>query len=188
MTGAGSIVVGDEARLNRLRADGFYERAEPPFFSDFNLDQVVESITASCAEYNLKPFFYKPLRDVEAVQYRHAVLRDLERDAVFESVRAFAQQMRSMREHLAQADKLHYQYPKERWFLDAVGIYCHAVSSLTDELTIARRELAAMIPTASGSGSHGRPPVWPVASPQQHGDKGVSLTSLSLTSLSLVLP
>ena len=29
-------------------------------------------------------------------------------------------------------------------------------------------------------------PVRPVASPRQHGDKGISLTSLSLTSLSLV--
>jgi DNA mismatch repair protein MutS len=46
----------------------------------------VESITASRADYNLKPFFYTPLRDVDAVHYRHAVLRDLEKDAVFESV------------------------------------------------------------------------------------------------------
>jgi len=104
----------------------------------------VESITASCAEYNLKPF-YKPLRDVEAVQYRHAVLRDLEKDAVFESVRAFAQQMRSMREHFAQADKLHYQFQKERWFLDAVGIYCHAISSLTDELAVLDVESSGLL-------------------------------------------
>lgn len=55
-----------------------------------NLDQVVESITASRADYDLKPFFYTPLPDVDAVGYRHAVLRDLEKDAVFEAVRAFA--------------------------------------------------------------------------------------------------
>jgi DNA mismatch repair ATPase MutS len=105
----------------------------------------VESITASRADYNLKPFFYTPLRDVEAVQYRHAVLRDLEKDAVFESVRAFAQQMRSMREHLAQADKLHYQYPKERWFLDAVGIYGHAVGALADELAVLDLESSGLV-------------------------------------------
>lgn len=71
---------------------------------------------------------------MESVRYRHAVLRDLEKDAVFASVRAFAQRMRSMREHLGQADKLRYQYQKERWFLDAVGIYCDAVSALAGQL------------------------------------------------------
>jgi DNA mismatch repair protein MutS len=105
----------------------------------------VESITASRADYNLKPFFYTPLRDVDAVHYRHAVLRDLEKDAVFESVRAFAQQMRSMREHLAQADKLHYQYQKERWFLDAVGIYGHAVGALADELAVLDLESSGLV-------------------------------------------
>jgi DNA mismatch repair protein MutS len=105
----------------------------------------VESITASRADYNLKPFFYTPLRDVDAVRYRHTVLRDLEKDAVFESVRAFAQQMRSMREHLAQADKLHYKFQKERWFLDAVGIYCHAVSALADELAVLDVESSGLL-------------------------------------------
>jgi DNA mismatch repair protein MutS len=105
----------------------------------------VESITASCAEYNLKRFFYTPLRDVDAVHYRHAVLRDLGKDAVFEAVRAFAQQMRSMREHLVQADKLHYQLQRQRWFLDAVGIYCRAVGALTDELAVLDVESAGIL-------------------------------------------
>src|SRR6266508_1055672 len=125
--------------------DGADERAEPAFFSDLNLDQVVESITASRADYDLKPFFYTPLPDVDAVGYRHAVLRDLEKDAVFEAVRAFAQQMRSMREHLAQADKLHYRYQKERWLLDAVGIYCQAVGALADELAVLDLESSGLV-------------------------------------------
>jgi DNA mismatch repair ATPase MutS len=108
---------------------------EPSFFADLNLDQVLESMTAGREEYDLKPFFYAPLHDVAAVEYRHEVLRDLEKHKVFEPVRAFAQTMRRMREHLAQAEKLHYEYQKERWFLDAVQIYCDAVRSLADELT-----------------------------------------------------
>lgn len=35
------------------------QRSEAPtFFSDLNLDQIIEIITASKEEYNLKPFFY----------------------------------------------------------------------------------------------------------------------------------
>lgn len=111
------------------------ELEEPSFFADLNLDQVLESMTAGREEYDLKPFFYAPFHDVAAVQYRHEVLRDLEKRAVFESVRASAQTMRRMREHLAQAEKLHYEYQKKSWFLDAVETYCDAVRSLADELT-----------------------------------------------------
>lgn len=41
-----------------------------------------------------------------------------------------------MREHLAQAHKLYYKYQKEKWFLDAVEVYCEAVNSLVESLTL----------------------------------------------------
>lgn len=111
------------------------KREEPSFFTDLNLDQVLEALTVGREDYNLKSFFSIPLHDVAAVRYRHDVLRDLGKEAVSESVGAFAQKMRAMRVHLAQAEKLRYKYQKERWFLDAVEIYCGAVNSLAEEFT-----------------------------------------------------
>jgi DNA mismatch repair ATPase MutS len=108
----------------------------PEFFTDLNLDQVVDSITAGRDEYNLKPFFYRPLRDVATINYRYEVLRDLENQALLGHIRSFAQQMRTMRAHLAQADKLYYKYQKQGWFLDAVDLYCGAVSRLAHDLTL----------------------------------------------------
>jgi len=87
-----------------------------------NLDQVLASMTAGREEYELAPFFYTPVRDVAAVRYRQEVLRELERTAVSEVVGGFARRMRTMREHLAQADKLHYRLQQESLFLDAGGI------------------------------------------------------------------
>ena len=107
---------------------------EPDFFADLNLDQVLKLMTAGRKQYDLEPFFYAPLHDVAAVRYRHEVLRDLEQPGVLESVRRFAETMRRMREHLAQAEKLHYALQKQAWFLDAVEIYCQAVRSLAEEL------------------------------------------------------
>ena len=117
---------------------------EPDFFADLNLDQVLESMTAGRKQYELKPFFYAPLHDVAAVRYRHEVLRDLEKPAVLESVTRFAETMRRMREHLAQAEKLYYPLQKQAWFLDAVEIYCEAVCSLAEELGGLRRDLARL--------------------------------------------
>jgi DNA mismatch repair protein MutS len=109
--------------------------AEPACFGDLHLDQVLTSMTAGREHYDLKPFFYTPLRDVAAVRYRHEIARDLEKPKVFGPVRAFAEHMRRMREHLAQAKKLRYKQQKQRWFLDAVDIYGKAVNALADELT-----------------------------------------------------
>jgi len=108
---------------------------EPVFFVDLNLDQIVDTITAGKQEYNLKPFFYTSLSDTDTIQYRHEIMRDLENIDLFDHIRAFARAMRLMREHLAQAGKLHYNLQKERWFLDAVEVYCDAINRLADDLT-----------------------------------------------------
>src|SRR6266699_1577010 len=108
----------------------------PDFFVDVNLDQIIDTITAGRQEYNLKPFFYTSLNDIDAIQYRHEILRDLENQKLFEHIRSFAQKMRAMRERLAQADKLYYKYQKERWFVDAVEMYCDAVTCLVHDVSL----------------------------------------------------
>jgi DNA mismatch repair protein MutS len=114
------------------------ERAQhadaPAYFVDLNLDQVVDAITADWAEYDLKPFFYFPLSRTEAIAYRHEVMQELENTQLLDRVTTFAEEMRSMRAHLAQARKLHYKHQQEAWHLDAVDIYCRAIGDLTDNL------------------------------------------------------
>ena len=107
----------------------------PVFFTDLNLDQIVDAITAGREEYNLKPFFYSSLADTSSIRYRQEVMQDLEHSALFEIVKSFADEMRAMRQHLAQADKLYYKLQKQSWFLEAVGIYCDAVASLARSLS-----------------------------------------------------
>jgi DNA mismatch repair protein MutS len=106
----------------------------PEFFGDLNLDQIVDAVTREWGEYNLKPFFYMPVHDIDGIVYRHEVFRDLEQATLLEHVQAFALAMRNMREHLAQIEKLYYQAQKEAWFLDAVEIYCDASRRLAEGL------------------------------------------------------
>ncbi len=110
------------------------DREPPAIFGDLNLDQIVDSITAGRDEYNLKPFFYAPLGDVETVRYRYDILRDLEDQAVAGYVRSFAEEMRQMRRHLSRAGKAYYKYQKQSWFLDAVETYCNAATRLSNAL------------------------------------------------------
>jgi hypothetical protein len=109
----------------------------PDFFVDLNLDQIVDAITIGKEEYNLKPYFYTPLKAVSAITYRQEIMSDLENKQTFDHITTFARQMRFMREHLSQSSKLHYKYQKESWFLDAVEIYCNAINNLAENLSSA---------------------------------------------------
>jgi len=113
------------------------QREEPAFFTDLNLDQVIRSIVRGREEYDLAPFLYTALRSVEAVAYRHEILHDLEDKAIFGSIDSFAKKMRAMRAYLSRAAKLHYELQRQRWFLDALEIYCDAVASLVRDLSLA---------------------------------------------------
>jgi DNA mismatch repair protein MutS len=106
----------------------------PEFFADLNCDQIVDAITAGKDEYNLKPFFHACLPSVEAIQYRHEVMQDLEWPTLYQRVTSFAGKMREVREHLVQAQKMYYQEQKQAWFLDGVEMYCEAIKSFVSEL------------------------------------------------------
>lgn len=77
--------------------------AAPDCFGDLNLDQVVDTITAGKQEYHLKPFFYTPLHDVQAVRYRHEVMQDMEDEMLIAHIKVFAEKMVIVRRYLALA-------------------------------------------------------------------------------------
>lgn len=107
---------------------------QPPYFRDLHLDQIIEAITADKQEYNLEPFYYTPLHNVKEIRYRQEIMRDLEDRQLLDSVRSFSDNMRTMRKYLAQSKKLYYKHQKQRWFLDAVGLYCDSIDTLTGDL------------------------------------------------------
>lgn len=106
----------------------------PAFFPDLNCDQIVDGITAGRDEYDLKPFFHTCLRRVEAIHYRHEVMQDIERDRLYERIKSFAADMRDVRQHLGQAQKMYYKQQKEAWFLDGVELYGSAVNRFAADL------------------------------------------------------
>jgi DNA mismatch repair protein MutS len=107
----------------------------PGFFIDLNLDQVIEAAINNKQEYNLRPFFWAPLIRISAIEYRHEVMRELEKPEISQIIGTFAQQMHTMRDYLARSDRLYHQLQRQKWFLDAVDVYCSAISSLVRDLS-----------------------------------------------------
>ena len=118
------------------RASDDIERADQPgFFVDLNLDQIIASITAGKEEYDLIQFFHVSLHDLDSIEYRLEVMRDLENAELAENIRSFAARMHEMRQHLARSEKLTYRRQKQRWFLEAADVYCNAVTGLVEDLS-----------------------------------------------------
>jgi DNA mismatch repair protein MutS len=108
----------------------------PEYFIDLNLDQIIGAITTGRQEYNLKPFFYTSLNDIDVIKYRHEIMEDLENKTLFENIKSFAQKMSAIRMHRALVNKLDNKYNKAGWFLDTVDIYCDAVNCLVHDLSL----------------------------------------------------
>jgi DNA mismatch repair protein MutS len=104
------------------------------FFTDLHLDQIVDAITADFTEYDLKTFFYTPLKRIDSIQYRQEVMRDLEDGALLAHIEDFAKSMRRMREYMARSESIDYAYQVQRYFLDAVHVYCDSVENLSKNL------------------------------------------------------
>jgi DNA mismatch repair protein MutS len=110
-------------------------REAPSFFRDLNLDQIIDAVTAGRDEYDLTPFFYAPVREVDTILYRHEIMRDLERMAVAAALGQFAQRCREVRQHLTLVGNIRYdKHNKNGWFLHATTIYCEAVRALGNDL------------------------------------------------------
>ncbi|MBN2116497.1 MAG: hypothetical protein JW730_08000 [Anaerolineales bacterium] len=103
---------------------------QPVFFTDLNLDQVIDAITAHKQEYNLKPFYWTPLRDVETIYYRHEVMWDLENETLMAHIKAFAEKLVIVRRYLGMVEKLDSHYHKLGWILESVLLYCEAMNHL----------------------------------------------------------
>lgn len=108
--------------------------AEPTFFADLNLDQIVEAITAPKQEYNLKPFFYMPLHDIDTITYRQEIFRDLENDDLLRNINRFSRKMAEIQRYLVSIKKMDYIYNIRGWFLESVLLYCEAVSELESNI------------------------------------------------------
>lgn len=121
----------------------FPSTEQPPLGSpseataDLRLDQVIETIAAPRAEYDLAAFFFTPLTSPDDVRFRQAIFRDVDSAELRTMLDEFAEGMRSVRRLLTGLAKLHSRRQQQAWFLDAADRYCRTIDALAAGLEAA---------------------------------------------------
>jgi DNA mismatch repair protein MutS len=124
------------SKQDSLQEKVFLKNEMPVFFTDLNLDQIIDAITSGKEEYNLKAFFYSPLYDEAEIIYRQEIMMEIQSTALLGYLQAFAWAMQSMRQRLPKKEDRYYQFEQERFYLEAVDIYCDAVILLLKNLSM----------------------------------------------------
>lgn len=115
--------------------------APPECFRTLHLDDIVTAVCQGNADDRMTRFFYEPLREVSAVEYRHQVFGDLEHSEVRRTITDFTDAMDTMRGQLRQAEWVQHQWQRHGWFVHAVHTFCDAATVLRDDLV--HRELSS---------------------------------------------
>jgi DNA mismatch repair protein MutS len=123
-----------------IAVSALFERAEDPrrtspcevpsYFTDLNLDQVVDAIAQSRPSYALTSYYYRTLREPDEVVYRQEVFRDLEDPGLLKALTAFSERIRSMRRSLESLEKIYSLWHHRGWFLEAARDYRNAIDLL----------------------------------------------------------
>jgi len=118
---------------------GLARRQEPECFGDLNLDQLVASVVARKQPYELAPFFYTPLAEVDAIRFRQEVFIDLERPEVLGLANSFAKQelvshYGYQQKAMSRDDSRFGHYHRARAFLNTTLNYVETIEALTTGL------------------------------------------------------
>lgn len=126
-------------RQERISHKG--QSAEPAYFKDLNLDQILRPILAGYKEYGLDELFFTPLTDSDEIRYRQDILRDLENDELRSLFSNFSKTifglntfLNHVQEFLASQDPYQNNYLLKGRIFDSADKYCSAIADLTDRL------------------------------------------------------
>ncbi len=105
----------------------------PKYFYDLNLDQIVQDIMDEQKLYDLRRFYYF-LAEKEDINYRLAVMRDLDNEQIYQSLVDFAAGIRKAKDYLGYCDETDIDIQREKWKLDAAFSYITGVLLFQQEL------------------------------------------------------
>ena len=106
---------------------------------------MVTALVAGREGPDIERVAYAPLRDPDAIAYRHEVFRDLESADLLEVIRAFAARMAVVRGHVGTAARIRHRHERNRWRLAALDTYVAAVEDLETGLRVRQPRSRALV-------------------------------------------
>ncbi len=105
-------------------------KAFPAFFSDLNLNQVIERIRLEWGEEVTGLYHYFPA-DGACSDYRREVFRDVKAEGLYEILRGFCREMKERREAMGRKETVKAALQKAVWHVREVKLYCDAFGNLS---------------------------------------------------------
>ncbi|HET9089005.1 MAG TPA: hypothetical protein VFN54_01745 [Acidimicrobiales bacterium] len=103
--------------------------------ADLNLDQIIVGVCEGWEGADaIAQLLRDPPRDLDVIELRQHVFRDLEDPTLQLQIRHVLVQLRDVHTHLSQLDKMRSAPQRDAWFLDATSLYLDAVNKLADSL------------------------------------------------------
>jgi len=115
-------------------ADLTLAEAEPDYFPDLNLDQLVVQLCRGRSLEQLQPLFWTRLPTVETVHYRQSAIAEIEEPPMAALVARFVERFGLVMRQLALRRQVRYEWQQRRCVLDAADEYCRAVEELRRDL------------------------------------------------------
>lgn len=108
------------------------EKSEPRFFTDLNLDQIVNRIMGMRKDYDLRRYFYCLPESVSVAKQRVEVLKVLKQETVLNGFLYYSDKMRQSRFYWGKFGLAKTTIQKQRYLLDCGYEYVQAVERLKE--------------------------------------------------------
>ena len=104
------------------------------FYQDLNLFQIMDKLTAKWGKNVRRYYRYMPgSREEEA--YRRAVYRDVKKDAVYESLIRFTENLEKVAKFRKEKEKVSLTMQRAVWHIREAGAYCETIEILEKDLS-----------------------------------------------------
>jgi hypothetical protein len=108
--------------------------SEPAYFHDLNLDQIISHIIHGREEYKLDQYFYGLNKNLEQIQYRQEIMKDMEKEKHYKTILPFTKNLSDMRNTLDRIENLYCPLQQQRGYLELALRYQKNLEDFLEKL------------------------------------------------------